>query len=828
MSRTRYFLSDAQLHSELMRCEYCEEKPCREACPADCSPADFIMAARKGYASDYCRAAALILGANPLGGVCGAVCPDYLCMKACARRLFDHPINIPVVQATLIKKGKEVGLQHFDANLSNGMHVAVVGSGPGGLGAASVLAQKGYRVTVFDKAKNAGGMCNLIPDSRLDKRILKTDIAFLKTLGDIKFRLGETVDNIDTLSANYEAVIIASGLDQPIKLQVPGEESTVQWETYLSNSKKYKLHHKRVAVVGGGAIAVDCATAAKLNGAATVDLLYRRKQENMPLTGFERSLLLEHGIDVIPCVKVKRIVIKAGKVKGVELLPLILPAGKKPLPKNFIADPETKPFFKSYDFVILAIGSRSQLFKTQKKNVFYAGDMVHGAATVVEAVASGKNAALAADAYLNRTKPPKKEKFVKSRATLAGRVLIPIPLKAEFFGRPISSPFLLSAAPHTDGYDQMAKAYQAGWAGGVMKTAFDNLPIHIPGGYMFVLDDRTYGNCDNVSGHALDRVCREVEKLVKEFPDRLTMASTGGPVTGNDDADMRVWQSNTKKLESAGAMAVEYSLSCPQGGDGTKGDIVSQDAETTAKVIEWILMECNPDVPKLFKLSGAVTSIRVIMQAVKDVLQKYPKSKAGVTLANSFPTLAFRATTGRNWEEGIIVGMSGEGVLPISNLTLAKVAGMDVAISGNGGPMDYKAAANFLALGASTVQFCTIVMKYGLNIIDELHSGISYLLQDRNIASVRELTGSAIPGAITPFESLSAIKQIPTVVKDLCEHCGNCSRCPYQAIEMNRRKLPMIDASRCIGCSLCVQKCFSGALLMRDRTEQETSVMMEL
>ena len=82
MKRSDGCLTDAQLRTELSRCEYCEEKPCQKACPADCSPADFIMAARVGEKSDYRRAAALIMGANPLGGVCGVVCPDYFCVKA--------------------------------------------------------------------------------------------------------------------------------------------------------------------------------------------------------------------------------------------------------------------------------------------------------------------------------------------------------------------------------------------------------------------------------------------------------------------------------------------------------------------------------------------------------------------------------------------------------------------------------------------------------------------------------------------------------------------------------------------------------------------------
>ena len=182
----------------------------------------------------------------------------------------------------------------------------------------------------------------------------------------------------------------------------------------------------------------------------------------------------------------------------------------------------------------------------------------------------------------------------------------------------------------------MRKAYEHGWSGGVMKTAFDNVPIHVPGEYMFMVGASTYGNCDNVSAHPLDRVCREVSLLVKEFPERLTLASTGGPVTGRDEADQAVWQSNTRKLQNAGAMGVEYSLSCPQGGDGTSGDVVSQNAELTAKIVGWVMEASADDNPKLFKLTAAVTAIQPILKKIQEVFAKYPNKKAGVTLANSF------------------------------------------------------------------------------------------------------------------------------------------------------------------------------------------------
>src|SRR5512137_18442 len=127
-------MTRTQLQTELLRCEYCEEKPCREACPAHCSPADFIMAARVGNPSDIRRSAAEIMHANPLGGVCGMVCPDTLCMAACTRLKFDGPINIPFVQATLVEMAKQLGgIPEFSQPRPNGKKVAVIGGGPAGL-----------------------------------------------------------------------------------------------------------------------------------------------------------------------------------------------------------------------------------------------------------------------------------------------------------------------------------------------------------------------------------------------------------------------------------------------------------------------------------------------------------------------------------------------------------------------------------------------------------------------------------------------------------------------------------------------------------------------
>jgi dihydropyrimidine dehydrogenase (NAD+) subunit PreT len=817
-------MTPAQLQTELLRCEFCEEKPCKEACPVNCSPADFIMAARVGNASDLRRAAAEIMHANPLGGICGMVCSDTLCMAACTRKKFDGAINIPLVQATIVEMAKNLGgIPEFSKPKLNGKKVAVIGGGPAGLGAAAALAQMGYAVDIFESTDRLGGMVNLIPGHRLDKKVVETDIEFILSLGNIHAITGTKVEDPKSLlKKGYDAVCVTVGLWKPIELGIENEKLAIKMVDLLSKPAEYKFNG-RVAVIGGGATAADCAVTAKQRGAKHVELFMLEKLSEMPLTARERKDLLDFDIEVNGRIRVSRITKNNRGITGIETIKVQLLEGNPFSPANVRDIRGTEGARTGFNEVVIAIGMRSTLPREQVEGLFYAGDIK----TVVQATASGKNAALEIDAYLKREPKPVIELATKSYYALPGYNPVPVSLETEFFGRKILSPYLISASPSTDGLEQMTKAYEAGWAGGVMKTAFDNVPIHIPGEYMFTFSPLTYANSDNVSGHPLDRVCREVEQLVKQWPDRLTMASTGGPVSGHDASDAAGWQSNTKKLEAAGTMGIEYSLSCPQGGDGTEGDIVSQNAALTAKIIDWIMQVGDPDIPKLFKLTAAVTSIVPILRAIRKVLDKYPNKKAGITLANSFPTLGFRPAVDRKWEEGVVVGMSGEGVTPISYLTLANAVPEGIEISGNGGPMNYKAAMDFLALGVKTVQFCTIVMKQGYGIIRDLESGTSFLMQERGIGSMKELIGIAQPNPITGFMDLTPVKKISDANTALCVSCGNCARCPYLAIALDDQGLPHTDPARCIGCSICAKKCFTGAINMRVRSAEELAALKE-
>lgn len=815
-------LTDAQLKIEIEKCEACAEKPCKAACPCDCSPTDFIMAAKLMAPSDFKRAAAEIMSMNPLGGICGMVCPDRHCMAACVHARVDAPLNIPAIQATIVAKARALGVMPQFAKVPpNGRKVAVIGGGPAGLAAAAMLGQNGYAADIYEGEDKAGGMCRCIPEHRLYQPMLNEDVKFVLQMSNVSLRRGKRVtDPLPLLEKGYDAVIVGAGLWDAIALPVPNIQRAIRGLDYLKDPQAHKFKG-RVAVIGGGATALDCAVTARQRGAKFVEMFALENAGEMPLTSRERGEVLSHGIDLSGRTRVSSILVRGGRLAGLKTIKVELPAGTKFHPRAVRDVKGTEQVRHDVDHVIIAIGARSGFPRIEHDAVFAVGDMVNGPTTVVEASAAGKNVAAQVMARLEGRTAPKPPKATKSTLRIPGYNFEPVSLVTDFFGRRINSPFLLSASPASDGYEQMKRAYDAGWAGGIMKTAFDNLSIHIPAAYMTCFNGTTWGNCDNVSDHPLDRVCKELGRLIKEYPDRLTGASTGGTVSGNDEADRRSWQANTRKLEEAGAMVIEYSLSCPQGGEGAEGDIVSQNAALTAKIIGWVLEVGRADIPKLFKLTSAVTDIRSILKAVKPVFDKYPGKKAGVTLANTFPSLAFKPGAKKEWEDGVVVGMSGEGITPVSYLCLASACGKGVTVSGNAGPVNYRAAADFLALGTNSVQFCTAVEKYGYGVIGELKSGLSHLLEQRGLRSVAQLVGIAQPEPIRGFMDLPAEKQISSCDRDLCVQCGNCTRCPYLSITLNAKGYPETDPALCIGCGLCVLQCFVSALSLRDRTAAE-------
>jgi NADPH-dependent glutamate synthase beta subunit-like oxidoreductase len=187
-------------------------------------------------------------------------------------------------------------MPRFEAKPDVGLRAAVIGAGPAGLAAAALLAQNGLAVDVFERDAKAGGMANLIPEDRLAKDVLRSDIRFVWGLGRIRVRYNQAVEDPQhLLEKSYDAVVVATGLDLPLRLGIPGEEKALDWIGFLTNPAKKSLAGRRVAVVGGGAVAADCAETAARRGAA-VELICLETPGEMPLEPHERAELLQAGV----------------------------------------------------------------------------------------------------------------------------------------------------------------------------------------------------------------------------------------------------------------------------------------------------------------------------------------------------------------------------------------------------------------------------------------------------------------------------------------------------------------------------------------------------
>jgi dihydropyrimidine dehydrogenase (NAD+) subunit PreA len=355
------------------------------------------------------------------------------------------------------------------------------------------------------------------------------------------------------------------------------------------------------------------------------------------------------------------------------------------------------------------------------------------------------------------------------------RAGLPVPLTADFFGREVGSPFLLGAGPWTAGYAAVKRAYEAGWSGGVVSAVESAGP--------------------GADG-ALDLVCSAIERLRREFPDRLTLAAGGGPMTGDDDAVAAAWLANTRRLEAAGAMGIEYALG-PRRGGGRGDEVVSHDTGLPARIVERVLAASDPAVPKLFRVAAEGSSLGPVLASLTAVLTRHPDRRAGLTLIGCCPTGVPGPRAAGSWE------------------ALAGVARRAVGVSADGEPMDYRSAAGFLALGARSVQLRGVVTRYGLRVVDELHGGLSHFLADRGLRSVAELVGSALETPAAAFGVPLAEGAVCVVDPAACTACGNCSRCPHLAIALDARGIPAVDPSRCSGCGVCVARCFAGALALR-------------
>ncbi len=302
--------------------------PCNESCPAgEDVEAAMVLAGQE----DYLGAWEKITQENPLPRVCGRVC-FHPCEAACNRKEFDEATSINALERFVGDQAFQSGKRFPPPQEKKREKVAIIGSGPAGLSCAYYLALMGYRVTIFEKLPEPGGMAAVgIPDYRLPREVLRAEIGRVEALGaEIKYntRFGVDVTMEQLFEQGYEAVFVAVGAHQSARMGCEGEDAGYQGfmpgveflrEIAFGN---VPLKGRTMLVIGGGNVAMDCVRSSRRIGFDDVKLLYRRTEAEMPADQVEIVEAKEEGVEMVTLVAPTKIIAEDGVVKGLECLPL--------------------------------------------------------------------------------------------------------------------------------------------------------------------------------------------------------------------------------------------------------------------------------------------------------------------------------------------------------------------------------------------------------------------------------------------------------------------------------------------------------------------------
>ncbi len=248
-------------------------------------------------------------------------------------------------------------------------------------------------MTLFEADRRIGGAMNMIPEERLPHEVIDADWNFIKNIGDIDLKLKTPVENsLSLLENGYDGVVAAVGEPNCVGMGIEGEEFCLNYMDYLKMPEKY-VTEGNVAIIGGGAVAADCAFTARKNGAKHVEMFVRRRFSDMKISGSEREMLLENEVDITTMTRVCAITKNENGLAAETVKTRFNEEGRlEDIPNTRIQRPD-------FRYVVMAVGSRANE-PIQHEKIVYAGDCVSGSSTVVEAIASGKRAGDKLDALL--------------------------------------------------------------------------------------------------------------------------------------------------------------------------------------------------------------------------------------------------------------------------------------------------------------------------------------------------------------------------------------------------------------------------------------------
>lgn len=372
-------MQNEDFKNELSRCLGCKLKPCEKACPLGVSPHDFIALSLK---DDFRSAAFEIAKKNPLPETCGLVCPDRFCQKSCIRAKVDKAIEIPCLQAEIMRRG---GYPDIVLPPKINKKAAVIGGGPAGLGAVYELILAGWQVDLYEKESRLGGTAWLIPDFRLPKSVLEYEINRIVGNDRVCVKLNTDITDFQALKKDYDGIILSLGKTVPQTSGIKGGEHYISYMEYLSHPEKYKS--SKIGIVGGGEVALDCALTAKKNGGKDVEMFVRRRREDMRIMARDQLELEKFGITVRDLSSITEIKDTKGNFDISAVKNRINEQGKA----ETLAG--TSYSLGGYDVLVEALGAYYP-----KENIpegfIIAGDMTGSSDTVVQALASGRKAAL--------------------------------------------------------------------------------------------------------------------------------------------------------------------------------------------------------------------------------------------------------------------------------------------------------------------------------------------------------------------------------------------------------------------------------------------------